>query len=46
MDNVEELLTEKEQLIKEAQGYWRDDLEIPLDLAVRLMEVGIILDEI
>lgn len=37
-------MTYDEELIKEAQVYWKKGEEVPLDLAVKLMEMGIILE--
>ncbi len=39
------MMTYDEELLKEAQVYWKEGEEIPLDLAVKLMEVGIILED-
>ena len=38
-------MTYDEELIKEAQVYWKKGEEIPLDLAVKLMEMGVILED-
>jgi hypothetical protein len=38
------IMTYDEELIKEAQVYWKKGEEVPLDLAVKLMEMGIILE--